>query len=185
MHQANSLSSNERAGLELALSRMTLNAFGSLATLPLFCLRVVNPPDVRSVIEERHDVWHSFLVVAREILRCGPKTLAGATPSVQTLFRAASDIRDAYVELAEHENCSPGQPMASYHKLANAFNQIRLCVEELKRLLAPEVDLSPLSVRLMERRTYDERNLRWFGKEVQTRSAKELGTATANSDVVE
>ena len=112
-----SLSSTERAGLELALTRMPIAAFGSLATVPLFCLGERRVPDIRSVIQERYEVWRSFLVVIREILRCGPPSLKIANPTVESLFGVTDNIRDAYIELAEYESRPPEMTMRSHQKL--------------------------------------------------------------------
>src|SRR5579859_6478449 len=90
MHPASSV-------LEVSLSRMTRDAFGALATLPLYCLGDLPSSEPRQIVLDRYDIWHSCLVVAREVLRSDAGVADRASRSLDALLAGAAELRDAYL----------------------------------------------------------------------------------------
>ena len=51
------------------LGLATGDAFGALATLPLYCLGELPSPDPRAIILDHYEVWRSYLIVVRQVLK--------------------------------------------------------------------------------------------------------------------
>jgi hypothetical protein len=91
------LSPVDRTVLEASLRRMIGDGVGAVATLPLYCLGELPTADPEAIVESHFDIWHSCLVVVREVLRADH----GEIPEIiDQLFATVVDLRDAYLALA-------------------------------------------------------------------------------------
>ena len=164
MEQATKLSPAERTAIAVALSKMAGDAFGSLATLPLFCLGELHSPDPERAVSEHYDVWRSCLVVVREVLRG-----AGFGNELPITFSDLSDcvagIRDAYLEILRDHTTNPQKALAAYALLEERYEALPTAVRDLG--VAVDVDTAfPPGENSLKKVSYD-RSLRWFGQKLR------------------
>ncbi len=182
MHDPNSLSADECTVMQFCLRRMAVGAFGSLATIPLFCLGELGGGDAGPIISDHYDIWRSCLTVARVLLQTKPFSMDAARGQLDGLFEIAADLRNAYVELSEYEKSPADQTLAAYAKLVSSFDRIATCVGDLGK--AANLDVSPILSLLSMRRKYYGNSLQWFGDEIRGKvatadSRQELAPAIA------
>jgi hypothetical protein len=157
------LSSSNRAVAETSLKRMVANAYGTLATIPLYWVGQLSAPDADAIVTARHDVWHSYLGVAREMLRS--TLLESARAPLDSLFDAADGLRDAFLKLLHTRTMRPAAVRANYRRLVDAYEQIAQSVEEIGGLSDLTASLVPGPTSIT--RVCFERSLRWFGQELE------------------
>jgi hypothetical protein len=170
VQQATALSPSDRTVLEVSLSRMSGDAFGALTTLPLYCLGDLPSPDPRAVVLDHYDIWHSCLVVAREVLRSDARQPERVPRALDNLLNTATELRDAYIDLSTSR--AYDEPMAknACSRLVAAYERLPLLVQELSSEL--ELDDSFLPSPRSVKRAAIERTLRWLADEVQSRAGK-------------
>jgi hypothetical protein len=157
------LSSSNRAVVKTSLGRMVGNAYGALATLPLYCVGMITTSDPDSIVIARYDVWHSYLVVTREMLRSTSFLERGKTP-LDSLFAAVERLRDGFLKLLHARTMNAAAVRIEYKRLASSYRRIASLVEILGQHLELTSPLVPAPDSL--KYVVFERSLRWFGKEL-------------------
>ena len=164
MSQATAIPRNDLAVLDNAVSRMAGCAYGALATLPLYCVGKLHTSDLRELILEHYEKWHSFLVVARETLRTGEFSHAPETAPINELLEVADQLRDSYLILAQCRSLSRARVRSAYKDLVDAYDGIPQCVERLGKSLG--VHLSFRTHASSPRLIIAGRSLKWFDEEL-------------------
>jgi hypothetical protein len=150
--------------IQTSLTRLVANAYGAMATLPLFCVGALHPENPEIAVLERYDVWHSFLVVTRELLR-SDSLHESVNPTLLMLFSAIESLRDAFLKLLEGASLTTDETASAYKALTENYRCIAAGVAEIAREL--EIDehaVVPGEKSL--RYVVFERTLRWFGEEL-------------------
>src|SRR5258708_3802201 len=104
MHQATKLSPADRTAVEVSLARLAGDAFGALATLPLYCTKELPAPDPGALILDHCDVWRSCLIVVREVMKSNGFTSDEMPAAVEALLKEITAIRDAYLAIHANQN---------------------------------------------------------------------------------
>lgn len=168
MQQATALSPSDRTVLEVSLKRMTGDAFGALATLPLICLGDLPTPDPQAIVLDHYDIWHSCLIVAREILRSDGGAAEGVPDALEKLLVTVAELRDAYLAMIAASPAVEIDPNAIHLRIAAAYERLPILVQDLATDLDLRDALLPNTQSL--KRTSYERTLRWLGEELQSRA---------------
>ena len=119
MTQTLTLSPSCRAVVETSLKRMVVNAYGAMATLPLYCVGELSTSESDSMVMERYEVWHSFLVVAREMLR-STSFFESAKVPVDSLFEVVDHLRDAFLKLLHSRTMNRAAVRVEYERFVRA-----------------------------------------------------------------
>src|SRR5665213_1584455 len=117
---------------------MVGDAYGAMATIPLYCVGKFDASEADSMVLARFDVWHSYLVVAREMLK-STSFLETAKVPLESLFEAVDHLRDAFLKLLHAPTMDPIAVRGEYERLVSAYEQIPRSVEEIGEFL----DLTP------------------------------------------
>ena len=151
------------AVVDTLLRRMVGDAYGAMATIPLYCVGKFDASQADSMVMERYDVWHSYLVVAREMLR-STSLLESPHAPLDALFEAVDHLRDAFLELLHARTMKPVAARIEYERLVRSYQQIPRSVEEMGELLdlTPPLVPEPTSLKW----SAFDRSLQWFGKEL-------------------
>ena len=170
MQQTTALSPSDRTVVEVSLGRMIGDAFGALATLPLYCLGDLPSPDRGQAVLEHYDIWHSFLVVVREVLRSDAGNSERIPESLEKLLNTATELRDAYLAIGAGGDHDAPAAKNGYSRLVTAYNHLPILVQQLSNELDLDDSFLP-NPRSLKRVSY-ERTLRWLGEELQSRAAQ-------------
>jgi hypothetical protein len=142
-----------------------------MATLPLFCLGTFHAPDAQTLVTERFDVWHSLLVVTREVLRSA-SALEPVDATVAALLATTGGLRDAFLALLNAKTLSRREVRKAYALLTEMYRQLATGVENLAREL--ELDEQVLPARGSIMLVTFERSLHSFGDALGISDADDL-----------
>ena len=164
MQQSLILTPSDRATIETSLARLIGNSWGAMATIPLYCVGEFNAPDAEMMVHERYDIWHSCLVVAREMLRSS-LLIESVNSPMDALFSATSeDLRDEFVKLMRSRDMSRDEVKRAYGRLAAAYEQLSISILEIGHALELSPELVPARNSL--KWVVFERSMKWFGEEL-------------------
>lgn len=149
---------------------MAGDAFGALATLPLYCLGDLPSSDPGAMVLSHYDIWHSCLVVARETLRADASSLEQMPPPLEDLLSTATELRDAYLALHLDGTADSDAASKAYRRLVAAYERLPVLIKQLGDELGLDASFvaPPQS---LKRATY-ERTLSWLGEELRARTAQ-------------
>jgi hypothetical protein len=164
VQQATTLSPADRTALEVSLARMTGDAFGALATLPLYCLGELPSPDPRVIILEHYEVWRSCLIVVREVLKADGGAPEIVQASLAALIDMTAELRDCYTQVNASYLTTPTSARTAYGRLVAAYERLPLLIRDLG--VALELDTSFLPAPRSLKRTSYDRSLRAFGEAI-------------------
>ena len=167
MQQVLLLSPADRATIESSLNRLIGNAYGAMATLPLYCLGELHALNPASLVTDRYDVWHSYLIMIREVLRSA-SSLDNISPTLDALFGTVNSLRDAFLELISGRTLDSDKARAAYNDLVSAYDHLVLNTIEIIRDLELQEQILPAENSL--KRVCFERSLRWFGDELRAKA---------------
>jgi hypothetical protein len=143
---------------------MTGDAFGALATLPLFCLGQLPSPDPLAVVRQHFDVWHSCLVVVREVMKAGGgMTDQDARDSLAALIELVADLRDAYIDIHLSHCTAPQGAAAAFERLQAAYDRMPLLVREFAATADVEASFLPKPHGL--KAMTHQRTLQWLAQQ--------------------
>ncbi|HSZ55803.1 MAG TPA: hypothetical protein VK797_09090 [Tepidisphaeraceae bacterium] len=170
MQSTATFSPSDRATIETSLARMTGDAFGALATLPLFCLGQLPSPDPEAAIHEHFEVWHSCLIVIREVIKAaGAKGDRDTHAAVAALLDVVGDLRDAYIDIHHFHRAEPQRAADTVKRLQAAYDRMPSLVRDLAARLELESPFLPGPRSLKS--VLPQRNLQWLSDEIQREMA--------------
>lgn len=146
---------------------MAGDAFGALATLPLYCLGDLPSSNPAAVILSHFDIWHSCLVVARETLRADAAALERMPQPLDDLLSTARELRDAYLAIHSDNAGNVDMSTEAYQRLVAAYERLPVLIRQLAEELG--LDDSFLAAPQSVKHATSERTLRWLGEELRAR----------------
>lgn len=164
VQQAIKLSPADRSAIEVSLARMVGDAFGALATLPLFCTGQLPSPNPAAAILEHFDVWRSCLVVVREVLKSAGFGAAEMPDALHELMDQVATIRDAYGEIHSHHKTNRRHALLAFERLRENYGSLAESVRELG--IGLEIDTTFLPGDRSLKKTSHDRSLRWLGEQL-------------------
>jgi hypothetical protein len=145
------------------------DAFGALATLPLYCLGDLESLDPGAIVLDHYDIWHSCLVVSREVLRSDGWNAEHVSGLIDDLLSTTAQLRDAYLAIATARTQDRTSAKNAHLLLVASYERLHNGVQQLVSELELDDSILP-SPQSLKRVSY-ERTLRWLGEELQSRVA--------------
>lgn len=164
MQHAVTLAPSDRTAIEVSLSRLTGDLFGSISTLPLYCFGQLPSDNPADLINAHYEIWHSCLIVVREVLKGTGDTADAAHATLTELSQEIERLRQAYVQLQKSVESATFRD----------FEAVYETIPHLVRDLCDELELDPafLPGSKSLRSVTFQRSLRWLKDEIGHRAGQ-------------